>query len=160
MTTTRALAAPFALIVLLGLGAPARSSDRAKADDALRNADHQVRLTEEEPEPPVAAAPSDPYGFANILNQFRASAGLHGLAYDPNLSSWAASNNAAQSSRGLGHHVLPNCFQNCGWNAPDAYTAAVMWMNSPAHRDNMLRPGATRFGIAYGPGPYWTMNAQ
>jgi uncharacterized protein YkwD len=33
-------------------------------------------------------------------------------------------------------------------------------MNSPGHAQNMLSPSATRFGIAYGPGPYWTMNLQ
>jgi hypothetical protein len=103
---------------------------------------------------------SDPYGFASLLNGHRAAAGLPTLAYDPELSSWAASNNAEQARRGLGHHVNPNCYQNSAWNAPDAATAADEWMNSPAHRANMLAPGVTRFGIAYGPGPYWTMNAR
>lgn len=168
MNPTRTMAAPFALtlglLILAAASARADSPDRPKSDAALTNADHQVRLPEPEaPAPAPATAQyvaADPYGFASILNGFRAMVGLRGLAYDPSLSSWAVHNNAAQSSRGLGHHVLPNCFQNCGWNAPDAYSAAVMWMNSPAHRDNMLNPGVTRFGIAYGPGPYWTMNAQ
>lgn len=86
--------------------------------------------------------------------------GLPAVAYDPNLSAWASQNNAAQCSRGLGHHVMPQCLQNCGWNVSDAWSAATMWMNSPAHRDNMLSPTIRRFGIAFGPGPYWTMNAQ
>ena len=34
------------------------------------------------------------------------------------------------------------------------------WMNSPGHRQNMLQPDMSRFGIAFGPGPYWTMNAM
>jgi uncharacterized protein YkwD len=133
-----------------------------KIDDAIAHAVHIVPLPE--PEPVAEAAPvvqyGDPYGFTGILNQFRAAAGLHPLAYDSNLSAWASQNNVAQSSRGLGHHILPNCLQNSCWNVADALSAASMWMNSPAHRQNMLSPSATRFGIAYGPGPYWTLNAQ
>jgi uncharacterized protein YkwD len=107
---------------------------------------------------PVYAA--DPYGFAAIVNGFRAAAGLHPLAYDSSLSAWASQNNAAQCSRGIGHHINPSCFQNCGWNYTTAYEAATAWMNSPGHRQNMLSPSVTRFGIAYGPGPYWTLNAR
>jgi hypothetical protein len=104
--------------------------------------------------------PVDPYGFAAVLNQVRMSMGLPPAVYDPNLSSWAVQNNVAQSSHGLGHHINPNCYQNCGWNYPSAEAVAIGWMNSPGHRQNMLLPGMTRFGIAYGPGPYWTMNAM
>jgi hypothetical protein len=103
---------------------------------------------------------TDPYGFAAILNQHRAAHGLAPLAYDHDLSGWAAQNNAAQSSRGIGHHITINCYQNCAWNTPDAASTAEEWMNSRGHRANMLEPSATRFGIAYGPGPYWTMNAK
>lgn len=102
----------------------------------------------------------DPYGFAAVLNSIRASMGLSAAAYDPELSTWAVENNVAQSNRGLGHHVNPNCFQNCGWNYADAVSVAAGWMNSPGHRTTMLLPTMTRFGIAYGPGPYWTMNAR
>ena len=105
-------------------------------------------------------APADPYGFAAVLNRIRASMGLRPVAYDPSLSSWASQNNVAQSNRGLGHHVNPNCYQNCGWNYADAESVAMGWMNSPGHRQNMLQPDMSRFGIAFGPGPYWTMNAM
>jgi hypothetical protein len=110
------------------------------------------------PEELVPAA--DPYGFAAIINRLRAEAGLPALAYDHELSIWAAQNNAEQSNRGLGHHVSPNCYQNCAWNTPDAPSVAEAWMDSRGHRANMLSPSITRFGIAYGPGPYWTMNAK
>ena len=103
---------------------------------------------------------TDSYGFAAILNQHRAAHGLAPLTYDHDLSAWAAQNNVAQSSRGIGHHVTINCYQNCAWNTPDAASTAEEWMNSRGHRANMLEPSATRFGIAYGPGPYWTMNAK
>jgi hypothetical protein len=113
--------------------------------------------TKRAPEELVPA--TDPYGFAAFLNQYRAAAGLPPLAYDHELSAWAAENNAAQSHHGIGHHVVPNCYQNSAWNTPDAASTAEEWMNSRGHRANMLSPSVTRFGIAYGPGPYWTMNA-
>jgi hypothetical protein len=103
---------------------------------------------------------SDPYGFTAILNRLRASAGLHAVAYDPNLSSWASQNNAVQCRRGIGHHVNPCGVQNCGWNYSDASSVAQGWMQSPGHRQNMLSPSITHFGIAFGPGPYWTLNAR
>lgn len=110
---------------------------------------------------PEASVPaSDPYGFTAVLNSYRASAGLPPLAYAPDLSMWASNNNAEQAQRGLGHHVVQNFTQNCAWNTPDAASTAAEWMNSPGHRANMLDPSAQRVGIAYGPGPYWTMNAQ
>jgi hypothetical protein len=118
------------------------------------------RVDPDSKRPPDEPAPtSDPYGFATILNQHRAAAGLPPLAYDSDLSAWASQNNAAQSHRGIGHHVCPNCHQNCAWNVTDPASVAEEWMNSPGHRANMLSPSVSRFGIAYGPGPYWTMNA-
>jgi hypothetical protein len=112
------------------------------------------------PAPAPAPAAADPYGFAAVLNRIRASMGLRPAAYDPSLSSWAAQNNVVQSNRGLGHHVNPGSYQNCGWNYADAESVAMGWMNSPGHRQNMLQPNMSRFGIAFGPGPYWTMNAM
>ena len=102
----------------------------------------------------------DPYGFGAILNQYRAGAGLPPLAYCPNLSAMAVQNNSEMCRKGLGHHVVGNCFQNSGWNYADAASAARGWIDSPAHRANMLSPNTTRFGIAHGPGPYWTLNAR
>ena len=111
-------------------------------------------------ETPAAPATADPYGFTSILNQYRASVGLPPVAVDANLSAWASQNNAAQAHRGLGHHINPNCFQNCAWNYSDAWGVMKGWLDSPGHRANLFSPSITRVGIAYGPGPYWTMNAQ
>ena len=94
------------------------------------------------------------------MNRHRADAGLQPVSYDPDLSSWAGRNNVAQCWRGLGHHVNPCGVQNCGWNYADAQSVAQGWMNSAGHRQNMLSPSITRFGIAYGPGPYWTLIAR
>jgi uncharacterized protein YkwD len=102
----------------------------------------------------------DPYGFTSILNRLRAAAGLHPVVYDPELSSWASRNNTVQCLRGIGHHVNPCGVQNCGWNYADASSVAEGWMNSPGHRQNMLSREITRVGIAFGPGPYWTLNAR
>ena len=103
---------------------------------------------------------TDPYGFAEVVNRYRMAAGLAPLAYDHELSVWAAHNNVKQCSHGLGHHVSPNCNQNCAWNTPDAESVAQAWMESPGHRANMLDTTSSRFGIAFGPGPYWTMNTR
>jgi hypothetical protein len=109
---------------------------------------------------PAPATGGDPYGFSGLLNNIRAAAGLNPLAYDPELSSWAQQNNVVQTRRGLGHHIFNCSVQNCGWNFSDAAGAIRGWLNSPGHRRNLLAPGVTRYGIAYGPGPYWTFNAR
>jgi Cysteine-rich secretory protein family len=102
----------------------------------------------------------DPYGFSAYLNYYRAAAGLPPLAYDSDLTAWASQNNLAQAGQGIGHHIVPNCSQNCAWNTPDAASTADEWMRSRGHRKNMLDSSVTRYGIAFGPGPYWTMNAR
>lgn len=136
-------------------------------DDALDFAtlDRVEFLPEPEPEPEPEPAPQpaysgDPYGFAAFLNTYRASAGLPPVAYCPNLSAWASQNNSAQCLYGLGHHVMANFSQNSGFNQSSVFEIARQWMNSPGHARNMLTPTASRFGIAYGPGPYWTLNLQ
>lgn len=110
--------------------------------------------------PETRSTGGDPHGFAGVLNSIRARAGLAPLRYDPSLSAWASSNNAAMCRRGLGHHIVPNCNQNCGWNYTSPTEVAQGWMDSPGHRANMLSPSVSSFGIAYGPGPYWTLNLR
>jgi hypothetical protein len=119
------------------------------------------RIDPESKRAPEENAPAtDPYGFAAVLNGYRAGAGLPPLSYDHELSAWAAQNNAVQLERGIGHHVTINCYQNCAWNTPDAASSGQEWMNSRGHRKNMLQASASRFGIAFGPGPYWTLNIR
>lgn len=167
ITTTRTTAAALILSLVPALirTSTAAETSAPPRDDALGHAVLHILPPaaadpEPEPAPPAEVAHGDPYGFAAILNSYRASAGLPPVSYDPNLSAWASQNNAAQCSRGLGHHILSNFFQNCGWNQSSVAAIARSWMTSPAHAQNMLAPSATRFGIAYGPGPYWTMNLQ
>jgi uncharacterized protein YkwD len=100
----------------------------------------------------------DPYGFQGIINRFRNSMGLRSLSYDPNLSSWAAQNNTAQTSRGMGHHVNPGFFQNAGWNYANAQHVFQGWQGSPGHRAAMVA-NVTSYGI-HKLGPYWTLNLK
>ncbi len=105
----------------------------------------------------AAVAAGDPYGFVNWLNATRAQYGLRPVGYDPNLTNWAAQNNAQQNSRGLGHFVMgPARRQN---SAMGNYASiGAMWMGSPAHRAALLDPTISFVGIA-GAGAYWTFNA-
>lgn len=135
-------------------------SEASLAVDQEAPAEAAPAVAEAAPAYDAYAAGGDPYGFTAILNRIRASAGLHPLAYDPTLSSWAQQNNAEQCRHGLGHHFNPAGIQNCAYNYTDANSTAQGWMNSPGHRSNMLSPSATHFGIAFGPGPYWTLNAR
>jgi cysteine-rich secretory family protein len=107
------------------------------------------------------AAPVDPNaeptGFLSWLNSTRAAFGLPAVGHDPNLSSWAAVNNAQQQARGMGHHVMgPARRQNCAMGPGS--NIGSMWMNSPAHRAALLDPSIRWIGIA-GMGAYWTFNA-
>lgn len=161
-----------ALSLVLGSTTPSRASQSQPekqwvwlADQGLWGFGYQLqdgphrglwRIDADSKRPPAC----DPYGFLHVLNRYRAAHGLPAVSYDPALSSWAALNNAAQCRHGIGHHVTPNCNQNSGYNYTNAEEVAAGWMNSPGHRANMLTPDVSRLGIAYGPGPYWTMNVQ
>lgn len=107
---------------------------------------------------PAATASAGGAGFLSWLNGVRAQYGLPAVGYDPSLESWAASNNAQQMARGLGHYVMgPARRQNSA--VGDAGMIGSMWMNSPAHRAALLDPTITRIGLA-GNGQYWTFNAN
>jgi Cysteine-rich secretory protein family len=123
----------------------------------------EVRYTAARPVYPeqVAAQPvyqyGDPYGFTAWLNGVRAQNGRGPVGHDPNLSSWAATNNGQQQARGMGHHVMGAARrQNSGMGA--AQTVWQMWMASPAHQAALLDPTITMIGIAAS-GSYWTFNA-
>jgi len=110
---------------------------------------------------PAYAAPrpaGDPYGFTVWLNATRASYGLSAVGYDPNLSGWAAQNNAQQQSRGMGHYVMgPARRQNSATG--NFSQIGAMWLASPPHRAALLDPSIRWIGIA-GMGAYWTFNAN
>ena len=111
---------------------------------------------------PVAAAPAaapagDPYGFTNWLNSTRAQHGLAPVAFDANLTAWAAQNSVQQNARGLGHFVMgPARRQNSAMGS--SATIGGQWMASGPHRDALLDPSIRAIGLA-AVGAYWTFNA-
>jgi hypothetical protein len=109
-------------------------------------------------QPAAPAYYGDPYGFTAWLNGVRANYGLAPVAHDPNLSAWAASNNAQQQSRGMGHFVMgPARRQNSAMGS--FASIGGMWLASPAHAAALLDPSIRWIGIA-GLGAYWTFNAN
>ncbi len=110
------------------------------------------------PAQPRSYATGDPYGFTNWLNTTRAQYGLGAVGYDPNLSGWAAQNNAQQQSRGMGHYVMGSARRQNSATGNYAQIGA-MWMASPPHRAALLDPTIRWIGIA-GLGAYWTFNAN
>jgi len=84
------------------------------------------------------------------------------LTYDHGLASWAAENNKAQRKTGVvGHTVMgPARRQNAAIITGDItpYVGAE-WMTSDGHREALLDPTITRFGLAWD-GLYWTWNAS
>jgi len=140
-----AAAQPAAPAATVAPAAPAVPAAQPAAAPARRNYVTQ----------PVVA--TDPYGFTQWLNATRASYGLPAVGYDPNLSNWAAVNNAQQNARGIGHYVMgPARRQNSAMGGFSSI--GQMWMNSPAHRAALLDPTIRWIGIA-GSGLYWTFNA-
>jgi uncharacterized protein YkwD len=136
---------------------PATYAAPAQTQAAPAQASAETRQASQAQATPTQAPTGDPYGFTNWLNATRARYGLAPVGYDPNLASWAATNNAHQLSRGLGHFVMgPARRQNCAMG--NSASIGAMWMNSPAHRANMLASDIRWIGLS-GSGQYWTLNA-
>lgn len=103
------------------------------------------------------AVPTDPGGVLSQLNAIRARHGLGPVVHDSDLSSWAATNNAHQRARGLGHYVYgPARRQNSATGPGDPLG---MWMGSAPHRAALLDPSITRAGLAFD-GANWTFNGS
>gem|GEM_PF-2650679 len=87
------------------------------------------------------------YGDGGVLaamNSARASAGLHALAYDGNLS--AAAQGVAANCAARGALIHSNLGMENLAMGGSPVQAVPMWINSPGHRANMFS-GATRVGI-------------
>ncbi len=93
------------------------------------------------------AAPAyDPLAW---INAARAQRGLYALIYDPSLSTWADNNNAAESRRGMGHHILaPGAAQITASTADPGY-AVRLWTNSPGHARIMFSNSYRYAGISH-----------
>lgn len=125
------------------------------------DSDEQVTLpytvADAQPRPDLEAQMLD------LLNQERAEAGLPPLAPDPELTEVARRHSADMFARGYFAHVSPDgldpfdritaagiSYRAAGENlalAPTLSIAHTGLMNSPTHRDNVLRPAFGRVGI-------------
>ena len=107
--------------------------------------------------------------FLQAVNQTRAQHGLRPLRLDVRLirAARAHSNQMLRTNvfshgdfhgRMVAFHVVgPQAGENLAWgNGRFAAPATVMheWLNSPAHRANLLRPGWTRIGIGLARGTF------
>jgi hypothetical protein len=107
---------------------------------------------------PVQAEAGDPWGFQAWLNTTRAAYGLPAVAYDANLTNWAAQNNAAQRTYGMGHHVMGPARRQNAAGAMAVGDVEARWLGSPAHAAALLDPTIRAFGIHWD-GTFWTFSA-
>ncbi len=109
---------------------------------------------------PACTTGCDVNGFMSWLNSLRSQYGLSALAYDQNLSSWAAVNNQSQMVYGLGHHVMGTARrQNAAVGYGDIGSVGAAWLASPGHAAALLDPTIHWFGLACA-GGCWTFNAK
>lgn len=80
-------------------------------------------------------------GLAEI-NAYRARYGLPPIAFDPSCDGLAATNNACQARRGLGHFV--GGVQCAAVGTAHAAGAVAMWVASAPHRAILLSRSITR----------------
>jgi uncharacterized protein YkwD len=120
----------------------------------------------------------DSQAAAVMITQYRQNNGLGGVVIDPELMRLAESQSQVMASRNkLDHDVrapLPRRLSEAGYPATLAvenvsagyHTLAEAfsgWRDSPPHRDNMLKNGVTKMGIAasYAPNTkykvFWTL---
>lgn len=131
------------------------------------------------PEPQAAprapAAPSDKAGAmsAEIIvrtNAERAAAGLPELAYSACATDQAAARSALLVAEGRFEHdplgpILDACGsgtvgENLSLGYASAQAAMVGWMNSPGHRENILRTSFSEIGVACATGQRGWLCAQ
>ena len=114
----------------------------------------------EAPQQAAAQPVAYDYGDGGVLatmNAQRAAAGLHALAYCPNLSASAAG--VAQNCAARNALIHSNMGMENLAMTPVPANAIPMWVNSPGHRANMYS-GATRVGIGLASnGSYWYVAA-
>lgn len=107
------------------------------------------------------ATTTDPYNVGGWINRYRATVGLHALAYDHNISGYCASNNAHQSSRGLGHYVNPPGYLGAcsGLGYANGQAAVMGWWHSAPHRVILMNRAARYYGVAWD-GRFWSLNIR
>ncbi|KAK9759959.1 hypothetical protein K7432_016484 [Basidiobolus ranarum] len=108
-----------------------------------------------------------------LVNQERQRVDAPGLTIDPRLTMAAERHTLYQvaiqkmthdePNRSLGQRIdetgymWTNVGENVAAGFGDEISVMIAWMNSPAHRKNILNPIFTQIGMAYDPrGSYWT----
>jgi uncharacterized protein YkwD len=110
------------------------------------------------PPAPLPVPDSDYEAVILGMNRERAARGLPGFAYDPKLGGLAQSWANTMASQNVLYHgnfagrmrsVYPNSW--AGENVAEGPTTAAgvvaMWMNSPPHRANILKPEFRMVGV-------------
>ncbi|MEL6891980.1 MAG: CAP domain-containing protein [Actinomycetota bacterium] len=167
------------------VGVSASSSVTIEPDEvdgaavATQSAIRSPERTSVEPDPGPQAGSLDPLlqSVLDLTNAERARVGLAPLQHNALLTQAAQLHSEDQARRDTLTHYGPNGespgdriaatgyrFRTWAENAAMGYRTAesVMdgWMNSPGHRDNVLRASVTEIGLglAYTPSgvPYWT----
>ena len=128
----------------------------------------------------AAKARVDAAAAEKLINDYRARNGLAGVKLDPVLMKIAQTQADAMAARDLMSHDLPGlgglkgrlqaggyqaglAAENLGAGYRTLGAAFAGWRGSPAHRENLLRKGVTRLGIALAHTPrgrfkvYWAM---
>ena len=105
----------------------------------------------------------------NVMNQTRQAYGLAPLRVDSHLVRAARWQSSDMASKGYFAHGAfaqrmaafrvqgPRMGENLAWGSGSLGTPQVIvreWLNSPAHRENLLRPGYRRIGIGAAIGTY------
>jgi uncharacterized protein YkwD len=121
---------------------------------------------------PVASAAPRPSSEASLLqavNATRASYGLRPLAADGTLTRAARAHSRAMiAERSFSHGAFarrlasfgargPIVGENLAWGVgalAQAKAIVQMWLRSPEHRANLLRPGFSRVGLGLGSGTF------
>lgn len=132
-----------ALCLLLALAAPARA-DEASAERAIAEAR-------------VAA------GLAMTVADPRLERAARNIAEDNARRGeldHAGADGSTLRSRALAQgYVFRFVAENLAAGAPDGARIVALWLDSPAHRANLLNPGAVHHGVARARGPdgrdYW-----
>ena len=111
----------------------------------------------------------------NVMNQTRQAYGLAPLQVDAHLVHAARWQSSDMASKGYFAHGAfaqrmvafrvqgPRMGENLAWGSGSLGTPQVIvrqWLNSPAHRENLLRPGYRRVGLGAAIGTYSGVHAR
>ncbi len=130
------------------------------------------------PRAALARASLNPAVATAELNAYRAEKGLQPIRLDPALNAMAERQAEAMAASGAVSHDVAGSFsarlaaggiesvmagENVGAGYGSFDEALASWRASPGHNENLLMPGATRFGVGLaktpgaGYGTYWAM---